>query len=74
MPIDSNENPLNTPDGRLLLSLLEQAQAVAERVDHARGRVDTSVLIRPGQSAGYDLAEAVSLITQRVRREVSGSD
>jgi hypothetical protein len=64
---------LDTPDTRELLSLLTRAQAVAERVDAARGRcLPESVPLAPGESRGTDLAEAVSLIALRVAVEVHG--
>lgn len=65
---------LDTPEARQLLALLEAAQAVAERVDAQRGHcvpADTPLL--PGESRGTDLAESLSLLTLRVRREVEGA-
>lgn len=65
---------LDTPDARELLALLEQAQAVAERVDRSRGKalaVGTPLL--PGESLGTDLAESLSTLALRVRIEVNGS-
>lgn len=65
---------LDTPETRELLSLLERAQAVAERVDGARGRsLDASIPLAPGESRGCDLAEQVSYIAMRVRGEVHGA-
>ena len=65
---------LDTPDTRELLALLEHAQAVAERIDRARGRtVGEKLPLYPGESAGTDLAESVSLLALRVRGEVHGA-
>jgi len=64
---------LDTDDTRRLLSLLEQAQEVAERIDAARGRaLSESVSSQPGESRGLDLAESLSYLTLRVRTEVYG--
>lgn len=64
---------LDTPDTRELLELLEKAQAVAERIDAARGRtVDSDTPLLPGESHGTDLAETISNIALRVRVEVKG--
>lgn len=64
----------DTPDTRELLALLERAQAVAERIDAARGRaVDASVPLGPGESRGTDLAETISMVALRVRGEVHGA-
>lgn len=65
---------LDTPDTRALLALLEQAQAVAERLDAARGRaVSDGMPLAPGESRGTDLAESVSVLALRVRGEVYGA-
>jgi hypothetical protein len=70
-PIDLLQ--LDTPDTRYLLSLLEEAQAVAERIDAARGRaLPSDTPLQPGESLGTDLAEAVSYLALRVRGEVRG--
>jgi hypothetical protein len=64
---------LDTPDTRHLLSLLEKAQEVAERIDAARGRsLGENIELLPGESKGTDLAEAISEIALRVRTEVHG--
>lgn len=64
---------MDTPDARELLTLLEQAQAVAERVDASRGRtVAPHIVLMPGESQGTDLAESVSEIAARLRAEVFG--
>lgn len=64
---------LDTPDTRELLALLEQAQAVAERIDAARGRaLPEDLPLQPGESHGTDLAESVSYLALRVRGEVCG--
>ncbi len=64
---------LDTSDTRRLLALLEEALAVAERVDLARGRsVGAGVPLGQGEPAGFDLAEAVGLIHLRVHEEVYG--
>ena len=64
---------LDTPDTRRLLALLEEAQAVAERVDAARGRaLDIDFPLQPGESRGTDLAESLSELALRVRVEVEG--
>ncbi len=72
-----SRNPLtslNTPDTRELLALLTQAQAVAERVDTARGRaLPEGTPLLPGESLGTDQAESVSALALRVRREVEGA-
>lgn len=60
-------------DSRELLDLLERAQAVAERIDAARGRcVDESIPLHPGESRGTDLAESLSVLALRVRKDVQG--
>jgi len=65
---------LDTPDTRELLSLLEEAQRVAERIDRARGRhVGDQIPLQPGESAGTDLAESISLLALRMRKEVHGA-
>ncbi len=57
-------------EARELLDLLERAQAVAERVDAARSRcVDETIALHPGESRGTDLAESVSVLALRVRKE-----
>ncbi|MES2460843.1 MAG: hypothetical protein V4671_09675 [Armatimonadota bacterium] len=63
---------LDTPDTRELLALLESAQAVAERVDAARGRSLPGIALTPGESRGTDLAESISYLALRVRSEVCG--
>ena len=64
---------LDTPDTRELLALLEQAQAVAERIDAARGRaLPGDIPLQDGESRGTDLAESVSYLALRVRGEVRG--
>jgi hypothetical protein len=69
VPLDQ----LDTPDTRELLTLLERAQAVAERVDAARGRVVPADLpLLPGEARGTDLAERISEIALRVRTEIHG--
>lgn len=56
-----------------LLALLDRAQAVAERIDAARGyTVGDSIVLQPGESRGTDLAERLSLLALRVRREAEG--
>lgn len=63
----------DTPDTRELLALLEKAQAVAERIDAARGRaLSPDIPLLPGESHGRDLAETISTIAVRVRGEVKG--
>lgn len=65
---------LDTPDTRLLLAMLEQVQIVAERVDASRGRtLPEDTLLQPGESRGTDIAESVSELALRVRREVEGA-
>lgn len=60
-------------DSRELLALLDRAQEVAERIDAARGyTVGDSIPLHPGESQGTDLAESVSLLALRVRREAEG--
>ena len=60
-------------DSRELLELLERAQAVAERIDAARGRcVDETMPLLPGESRGTDLAESISVLTLRARKEANG--
>ena len=60
-------------DLRELLGLLERAQAVAERIDSARGfTVGDSIPLQPGESRGTDLAESVSILALRVRQEARG--
>ncbi|MES2463620.1 MAG: hypothetical protein V4671_23850 [Armatimonadota bacterium] len=64
---------LDTPDSRRLLALLEEAQAVADRVDASRGRaLPADIPLQPGESRGTDLAESISYIALRVRGEVRG--
>jgi hypothetical protein len=64
---------LDTSDTRRLLDLLDQAQAVAERIDADRWRaLSADVPLLPGESRGTDLAEAISEIALRVRTEVHG--
>jgi len=64
---------LDTPDTRELLALLERAQAVAERVDAARGlSLPADVPLPQGQSRGTDIAETISEIALRMRTEVHG--
>lgn len=64
---------LDTPDTRHLLALLEEAKAVAERIDLARGRaLPGDMPLQPGESRGTDLAESVSYLALRVRGEVCG--
>lgn len=70
-PIDLDQ--LDTSDTRRLLALLEEAQAVAERIDLARGRaLPADRPLQPGESHGTDLAESVSYLALRVRLEVCG--
>lgn len=65
---------MDTPDTRELLALLEQAQAVAERVDAYRGfSLPDDIALREGDSRGTDLAETISHVAQRVRGEVCGA-
>lgn len=61
-------------DNRELLDLLERAQEVAERIDKARGfHVGDELPLMPGESRGTDLAESVSILALRVRREAEGA-
>jgi hypothetical protein len=70
-PIDPLQ--MDTPDTRELLALLEEAQAVAERIDAARGRaLPEDIRLQPGESRGTDLAESISYLALRVRGEVCG--
>jgi hypothetical protein len=64
---------MGTEDSRELLELLEKAQAVAERIDASRGFVvDEKIPLHPGESRGTDLAESVSVLALRARREAQG--
>lgn len=48
-------------------------KAVAERIDASRGFVvDEKIPLNPGESRGTDLAESVSILALRVRREATG--
>lgn len=65
---------MNSDDSRELLDLLERAQIVAERIDATRGRtVSGKIELQPGEARGTDLAETLSVITLRIRREVHGA-
>jgi hypothetical protein len=62
---------LDTDDGRELLRLLTEAQAVAERIDLARGRcLPEGIPLEVGESRGTDLAESISMIAVRVKGEI----
>lgn len=64
---------LDTPDTRRLLDLLTEAQAVAERIDAARGHALPGDLpLQAGESRGTDLAESVSMLAARLRGEIFG--
>lgn len=64
---------MDTPDMRELLHHLEQAQAVAERVDESRGHVlPPHIELSPGESRGTNHAETVSEIAGAVRAEIFG--
>jgi hypothetical protein len=61
-------------DSRELLDLLERAQTVAERIDVSRGHaVDEKMPLHPGESRGTDLAESISVLALRVRKEALGA-
>jgi hypothetical protein len=63
---------LNTSTARELLDALENAVAIAERVDAERGRaLPPHVPLGPNESRGTDLAEAISNLCMRLRWEVS---
>jgi len=65
---------LNTPNIHKLLATLERAQQIAERIDAQRGRtVGDTIPLQPGESAGTDLAESISILALRVRQEVRGA-
>jgi hypothetical protein len=65
---------LDSPDVRALLTALEAAQVIAERVDASRGRaVAFDVPLSPGESRGTDLAEVISSLCYRLRDEVGGA-
>lgn len=62
----------DSPDARELLTILERAQEVAERVDAQRGRaLPDDIPLQPGESRGADLAEEISYLCLRLRGEVS---
>lgn len=64
---------IGSDDSCELLDLLEKAQAVAERIDASRGFVvDEKIPLQPGESRGTDLAESLSMLALRVRREATG--
>jgi len=66
---------LDTPDNRELLSLLDAALAVAERIDRSRNRtLPAHIPTAPGESRGCDLAESLAEVAARVRQEVHGAN
>lgn len=76
-PVTGNElallSTIGSDDSHELLDLLEKAQAVAERIDASRGYcVDEKMPLQPGESRGTDLAEFLSMLALRVRREATG--
>lgn len=66
---------LDTPPARELLALLEQTQAVAERVDAARGNVlPPHIALQPGESRGTGHAESICEIAVVLRGEIFGCE
>jgi hypothetical protein len=64
---------IGSDDSRELLAVLEHAQQIAERIDASRGFVvDEKIPLQPGESRGTDLAESLSMLALRVRREATG--
>lgn len=64
---------LADPEAPQLLRLIEEAQALAERIDARRGRsLPEDTALMPGESLGTDLAESLSVIALRVRLDVHG--
>jgi len=76
LPAPAHDIPLHqldTPDARRLLDLLTEAQAVAERLDLARGRALASDFpLAAGETRGVDLAESIGELAQRLQGEIHG--
>lgn len=60
-------------DSHALLTLLDAAQLVAERVDAERGNVlPPHITLGPDETTGTDFAESIGELTQRLRSEIFG--
>jgi hypothetical protein len=65
---------LDTPQARALLAGLRELLPLAEVVDAQRGRsVGEEVPLQPDESRGTDLAETISEMVLRLRRECEGA-
>jgi len=65
---------MDTEEARELLDLLERAQTLADVVDRQRGRaLSPDAELLPGESYGTDIAESISEVALRLRRQIHGA-